>query len=337
MTILARDIDIPEVVAQLRRARTIVMTTHVKPDGDALGSIAALRRWLRSLGKTVHVVVPSPAPAKYAFLDPEQAFKAAGRDLDLASLPQPDLVCILDTSAWLQLPGMEPLVANSGAPVLVIDHHRTSDDLATAQFIDPSAPATASIVYRILVEAGATIDPETATCLFIGLALDTDWFRLATTDPEALRLAATLVEAGAKPHEVYDRLYMEEDLGRMRLRGHAVEMLRPALGGRVIIMRLTGDMFHQFGVDLGDTENLVNECMRVRGSLVGVMLVEAGRGEVRVSLRCRPPINVLPVAEKFGGGGHHRAAGAKMTGTLDAVEGEVLAAVREALDRAPST
>jgi nanoRNase/pAp phosphatase (c-di-AMP/oligoRNAs hydrolase) len=321
VTALARDIGLPEVVAELRRARTIIMTAHVKPDGDALGSIAALRRWLRSIGKTVLVVVPSPPPAKYAFLDPDMAVRTAGRDLDLASLPQPDLVCVVDTNTWLQLPGMEPLVANSGAPVLAIDHHRTSDGLATA-----------SIIYRILVEAGASIDAETATCLFVGLALDTDWFRLATTDAETLRLAATLVDAGARPHEVYDRLYMEEDLGRMRLRGRAVEMLRPALGGRVIVMRLTGDMFHEFGVDLGDTESLINECMRVRGSLVGVMLVEAGRGEVRVSLRCRPPFDVLRVAEKFGGGGHHRAAGAKMTGPLDNVEAQVLDALRESLE-----
>ena len=334
---MARDIGLPEVVAELRRARTIVMTAHVKPDGDALGSIAALRRWLLSQGKTVHVVVPSAPPARYAFLDPDKAFKTAGRDLDLASLPQPDLVCILDTNTWLQLPGMEPLVADSGATVLVIDHHRTCDNMATVQFSDPSAPATASIVYRVLVEAGAAIDRETATYLFVGLAMDTDWFRLATTDAGSLRMAAALVEAGARPHEVFDHLYMEEELGRMRLRGRAVEKLRPALGGRVIVMRLTNNMFHEFGIDLGDTENLINECMRVRGSLVGVMLVEAARGEVRVSLRCRPPVNVLPVAEKFGGGGHHRAAGAKMTGTLDRVEAQLVEAIREALERTPQT
>ncbi|MCX5682749.1 MAG: DHH family phosphoesterase, partial [Planctomycetota bacterium] len=228
---MARDIELPEVVAELRRARTIVMTAHVKPDGDALGSIAALRRWLRSQGKTVHVVVPSAPPAKYDFLDPDKAVKTAGRDLDLASLPQPDLVCILDVNTWLQLPGMEPLVADSGAPVLAIDHHRTNDSLATVQFADPSAPATASIVYRILMEAGATIDAETATALFVGIAMDTDWFRLASTDPETFRLAATLVEAGARPHEVYDHVYMEEELGRIRLRGRAIEKLRPALGG----------------------------------------------------------------------------------------------------------
>jgi len=334
---LPRDIGLPEVVAELRRARTIIMTAHVKPDGDALGSIAALRRWLLSQGKTVHVVVPSVPPAKYAFLDPDGAVKTAGRDIDLASLPQPDLVCILDTNTWLQLPGMEPLVADSGATVLAIDHHRTSDGVATVQFSDPSAPATAAIIYRLLVEAGAPIDAQTAMSLFVGLALDTDWFRLATTDAETLRLAAALVDAGARPYEVYDHLYMDEDLGRMRLRGRAVENLRPALGGRVMVMRLTSDMFHQFGVDLGDTENLITECMRVRGGLVGIMLVEAARGEVRVSLRCRPPINILPVAEKFGGGGHHRAAGAKMTGTLDRVEAQLLEALRETLDRTPST
>jgi len=330
---VTRPVDYAEAIAQLRRAQSIALTTHVKPDADALGSIAALRRWLVGLGKTVTVVVPTAPPPKYDFLDPDGAVRAAGRDVDPAAVARPDLVCILDTGTWQQLEGVEPLV-RSGAPVLVIDHHRTIDVPADFQLSDPSAPAAAVLVYHLLREAGAAIDAETATCLFVGLALDTDWFRLPTTDGEILRLAAALVDAGAQPADIYDRLYLSEELGRMQLRGRAVETLHPALEGRVHIMRLTQEMFRQYGVDTNDTENLINECMRVQGGQVGVMLVEAPGGEIRASLRCRPPLSILPVAEQFGGGGHRRAAGFRIRASLEDAEARILEALRTLLAEA---
>jgi len=322
--------DYAGAIAAFRCTSAIAMTTHSKPDGDALGCVAALRRWLVDLGKTVTVVVPTAPPPKYDFLDPDRAVRVAGRDVDPAALARPDLVCIVDTATRQQLAGVEALVG-CGAPVLVIDHHRTRDVPANVLLAEPTAPAAATIVYRLLREAGAAIDAKTATYLFVGLALDTDWFRLPTTDAETLRLAAALVDAGARPADIYDRLYMSEDLGRMRLRGRAVEALRPALGGRAYIMRLTQEMFRRYGVDTSDTEDLINECMRLRGGLVGALLVEAPDGEIRVSLRCRPPLSILPVAEKFGGGGHHRAAGFRLRASLDEAESRLLEALREIL------
>ncbi len=329
---MARDIDYAEAIAELQRARRVALTAHIKPDGDALGSLAALRRWLIAQGKTVTVILPTPPANKYAFMDPEGAFKTVGRDVKLSTLPPQDLVVVLDTCTWLQLQGMEPLVGHSAAPVLVIDHHRTQDALADFQLIDPEAPATAVIVHRLLVAAGATIDAPTAMFLFVGLACDTDWFRLATVDGPTFALAAALVEAGAKPSLAYDVLYMNDDLPKMLLRGRAIENLVSTLDGRVTVMRLSRALFREFGTDVGDTENLITECMRVRGTQVGVMLVEADGDDIRVSLRSRPPVNVLQVAEQFGGGGHHRAAGAKLTGSMDQVEARVLEAVRRVLD-----
>jgi phosphoesterase RecJ-like protein len=326
-----KDIDCSEAIRELRAAGRIVMTTHVKPDGDAMGCLAALRRWLLAEGKEVSVIVPTPPPVKYEFLDPDRAVQVAGRDVDPAAVPAPDLVCVVDTCAWLQLAGMEPLVAHSSAPVLAIDHHRTRDALADFLLVDPNAAATAVIIHQLLKDAGAPIDAQTATCLFVGLALDTDWFRLPSVDADTLHLAADLVAAGAVPHTIHDQLYLNDDLARMQLRGRAIETLRPALDGRATVMRLTRAMFREFGADIGDTENLINECMRVRGTRVGLMLVEANGDEVRVSLRSRPPVNVLRVAEKFGGGGHHRAAGARLNGSLDKVEATVLEAVAETL------
>jgi len=328
---VAPEIDYSAAVAELARARRVIITTHVKPDGDALGSVAALRHWLISQGKTVEVILPTPPPGKYTFLDPDGSVKVAGRDVRVSAVAPPDLVCVVDTCSWIQLKGMEPLVADSAAPVLVIDHHRTCDALADVHVSDPEAAATAILIYHLLRAAGAAIDAPIATYLFAALALDTDWFRLPTVDAEILRLAATLVDAGARPSEIYDRLVLSDELPKVLLRGRAIESLRPALDGRAMVMRLTRAVFRELGTDIGDTENLINECMRVRGTQVGVMLVEAD-DEVRVSLRSAPPVNVLRVAEEFGGGGHHRAAGARLKGALDDAEARVLEAVRRALD-----
>ena len=323
--------DYQAAVAALRRARSVALTTHVKPDADGLGSAAALRRWLLDAGKTVHVVVPTPVSEKYAFLDPDRDVKVAGRDVDLAALEPPDLIVIVDTATWQQLEGVEPLVADSGAPVLAIDHHQTVDPLADIALVDTDAAATVVIVHRLLMQAGASIDEATAGYLFAGLVGDTDWFRLPNVSPETFRLAASLVEAGANPTEIHARLHLSDDLAKMRLWGRAVETLHPALDDRVMVMHLTRAMFRETGADVGDTESLINECMRVRGTKVGLMLVETEGEQVRVSLRCTPGLSVLKVAEQFDGGGHTRAAGARATGSLDHVEVQVLAAVEETL------
>ena len=328
--------DYQRAIEELRKADRVVLTTHVKPDGDAMGSIAALRRWLRTEGKQVETLVPTPVPTRYAFLDPDAAVKVAGHDVDPAALDPPDLVCLVDTGTWQQLAGVEPLV--KGAPrVLIIDHHRTQDVPAQTALVDADVAAAAILVHHLLVEAGAAIDAETATYLFAGLAMDTDWFRLPTSGAETLRLAARLVEAGAKPHLIYEQLYWNHDLTKMHLAGLAIAGLRPALGGQVMVMRLTKAMFRQTGTDADDTENLINECMKVRGVQVGILLNDGGTGEVRVSLRSRPGTDILRVAERFGGGGHRYAAGARVPGTLDAVEAQILAAVGQALDRSEET
>jgi len=331
---MASDSDYRAALAELRRARSVALTTHVKPDSDGLGSAAALRRWLLALGKTVDTILPTAPPEKYAFLDPDRAFKVAGRDVDLAALAPPDLVCVLDAGTWQQLEGLQPLVGESGAPVLVIDHHRTVDPLDDVALIDPDAAATVVIVHRLLTEGGATMDAETATYLFAGLVGDTDWFRLPNVSPATFRLAASLVEAGADPTRIHAHLHLTDTLAKLRLWARAIETLHPALGGSAMVMHVSRAMFRDEGADIGDTENLINECMRVRGTQVGVMLVETEADQVRISLRSVPGVDILQVAERFGGGGHIRAAGARREGTLERVEAAVLASVEQALAEA---
>jgi len=319
----------------LRQADRIVLTTHVKPDADGLGALAALRRWLMAQGARVEVILPTPPPDKYAFLDPDGAFHVVGGDVDPVALPPPDLVCILDTGTWQQLEGLEPLVADSGAKVLVIDHHRTQDPLADVVLVDAEAAAAVMPVYRLLTFAGAPIDPDTARDLYVGLVGDTDGFRLPNVGPETLRMAADLVEAGAKPWEIHSQLTLSDSLAKFHLWGHVVQTLHAVLDGRATVLHVTLAMLRETGAMPGDTESIINLCLQVRGARVGVMLAETEQGNIRVSLRSVPGVNVLRVAEHFQGGGHVRAAGARIQGPIDEVEAQVLKVVADALDEAP--
>jgi len=321
-------------IDRLRHAESVILTTHVKPDADGLGSVLALASWLQREGKTVRIIVPTAPPEKYAFLDPAGVVEVAGRDAKIPAIPQADLVVVVDTCTWQQLEGMEPLVAEAGAEVLVIDHHQTRDAVASLELIDPTAPAAAVLVYQLLLRAGATIDAEIATNLFVGLAGDTDWFRLPNVEADTLRQAADLVAAGAVPWDIHARMNQSDSLSKVRLWGLAVATLHPALDGRATVMHVTRAMFREAGAGPGDTENLINVCLQVRGILAGVMLVEADPGEIRLSLRCVPGVNVLQVAEAFGGGGHIRAAGARLEGTIADVEARVLKALEPILAEA---
>ena len=314
--------DYAQAVAELKRSRHVTLTTHVKADSDGLGCIATLRRWLEGLGKTVEIVLPTPPPARYAFLGLDDAVQVVGRDVSAEAVRIPDLLCIVDTGTWQQLSGLEALLKASRGRVMVIAHHRTQDDLADFRLVDAEAPAAAVLVHRLLKEAGVVPDAASASYLLAGLGGDTDWFQLPNVTADALRLAADLVEAGAVPWEVHGELYRGDPLPKMRLMGLALAGMRPGLGGRVMVMRLTRVMFREVGTSPGDTENLINESMKVRGAEAAAMLVETEGDDVRVSLRSRPGVDVLLVAERFGGGGPTGAAG--MRGRFDPAATDVV-------------
>jgi phosphoesterase RecJ-like protein len=322
-------------IDRFREAPSVALTTHVNPDADGLGALAALRRWLLDLGTHVDVVLPTVPGEKYAFLDPDDAFLVAGRDVDLRAIDPPALVCIVDTCTWQQLEGVEALVQAAGAEVVVIDHHRTTNALADLELVDPEAAAAVVLVHRLLTLAGADIDAHTAGALFVGLLGDTDGFRLPNVGPETFRLAGDLVEAGADPWAVHERLNLSDRLEKLHLWGRAVQTLHVAVGGRVAVLHVTRAMLRDVDAETGDTEGLINASLQVRGVKAGVLLRETEGEDVRVSLRSVPGVNVLQVAEQFGGGGHVRAAGARTAGPLEAAEARVLEAVQAALAGAP--
>ncbi len=202
----------------IAKARRILLTSHIRPDCDALGSELGMAGVLRALGKDVIIVNGQATPPNLQFIDPQRQLKALNVDIAAADL-QVAIILILDTSAWAQLGPMADFIRQSPALRLVVDHHVGEDDLGATLFKDTQAEATGRLVTDAAAALGVKITPEMAMPLFAAVATDTGWFRFNSTSPVTMRCAATLMEAGARPSEIYGQLYEQDTLGRLKLRG----------------------------------------------------------------------------------------------------------------------
>lgn len=324
-------IDWPRLAALVRPCERFLLTTHVRPDGDALGSTLAMAAILEQLGKAVSVVTDFDVPPRYRFLDPERKIRRLGRDVAAGQLPAFDLLLVLDTSAWAQVGEMGGVIRGTTAKKAVLDHHVSADDLGAELFRDTRAEATGRIVAEAVGHLGATLTPQIATWLFAALATDTGWFRFASTSARTLRLASELVEAGAVPHAMYRDLYENESLGRLLLIGRTMARARTDLDGRLIYTWITEEDFASSGALASDSEDVINMTLAVGGTEVAAIFVEQAKGGVKVSLRSRCGVDCSRIAERFGGGGHRGAAGALLSDALPVARGKVLDVVRAAM------
>jgi phosphoesterase RecJ-like protein len=310
-----------------------LVTTHVRPDGDALGSEVAMAGLLRQKGKDVRIVNSSPTPPRYDFLDPEmKLFERIGHDVLPGDLADREVVIILDLSAWNQLGDMADFVRSFGGFRLVIDHHVSEDDLGATFLKDPTAEATGILVMRAIRALGGSYTAEIATGLLTAIAMDTGWFRHSNTRPGTLRAVAELVEAGAPIDDIYRKLFERNTLGRIRLIGETLSGMRTDRDGKVAYATISRDDFVRTGAIPPDSEDLVDFTVSVRGVEVGMLFIEQLRGGVKVSFRARNGLDCARLAGKFGGGGHREAAGATLPGSMAESVDRVLQVVRHALD-----
>jgi bifunctional oligoribonuclease and PAP phosphatase NrnA len=310
-----------------------LVTTHVRPDGDALGSEVGMVGLFRQKGKDVRVVNASPTPPRYDFLDPDATlFERFQSNEHSHNLADREVVVILDLSAWNQLGDMADFIRAFPGPRLVIDHHVSSDDLGATMLKDPTAEATGILVMRAIKALGGTFTPEVATGLFTAIAMDTGWFRHSNTRPGTLRAVAELIEAGAPIDQIYRTLFERNSLGRVKLMGTTLSGLRTDRGGKVAYATITRDDLVRTGAIPQDSEDLVDFTVSMRGVDVGMLFIEQLRGGVKVSFRARNGLDCAQLAARFGGGGHREAAGATLPGTMQECVERALQAVRQALD-----
>ena len=303
------------------KAGSILITTHTRPDGDACGCVAVMAEVLRARGKTVCPVFLSPVPDWYAFLFDEQ-LPVLAKDEDVTELIDGalgtfDLIVIVDTNSVSQLPRFERYLKQTDVPVLVFDHHVTSDGLGQVELVDTTAAAAGLVVFDFLAFTGWPITARMAEALFVAIATDTGWFQFNNTDSRTYRRSADLIDLGAEPAAIYDKLYHNFSHARFKLMQGMLDNLELHLDGRYAVQHILQEDFARAGATCQDTENLINECHRIGSVVVSALLVELADGRVRCSLRSRGAVDVSEIATKFGGGGHKMAAGTFLPPPID--------------------
>ena len=301
------------------RHEKFLLTTHVRPDGDALGSEVGLAGILAYHGRDVKIVNVSSTPPRYDFLDPTgNRFQQFQRDGEQAAdLADREALIIVDLSSWSQLSDMSDFVRAFPGPRLVIDHHMSQDDLGATMLKDVTAESAGTLVLRAARALKIPLNSEMATGLLTAITMDTGWLRHPSTTPDTLRDVAELMQAGANLNQTYRLIYERNTLGRMRLLGATLAGLQLGLEGRIAFACVTRADIERAGAIPQDTEDLIDATVSLRGVEVGLLFTELARGGVKLSLRSREGFDCARFAAQFGGGGHKAAAGATLPEPLE--------------------
>jgi phosphoesterase RecJ-like protein len=320
-----------QVVDVLGRCKRVLVTTHVRPDGDALGTVAATILAMRKVGIEAEALLLSHLPRKYAYVFEENGIVHHDAERgwpESLVLDRFNALLVMDTGTWSQLPGLRERISNWPAPKLVVDHHLTQEDWADVKLVVKEAAAAGEIAAELFDAWGIELDQPIASALFLAIASDTGWFQFSNTRPYTLRLAARLIEHGVNTDQMYQHLYQNESAERVRLQTRAQDSLELLQDGRLAVMRVGKQDFADSNAHIGDTENLINIPLQIRTVQVSLLFVEAPEpGPIRVSLRSKGQVDVARFAEQFGGGGHARAAGLKVDGGLAEVHDRVVGAM----------
>lgn len=300
------------------RAATIWLGTHVDPDGDAIGSLLGLGHVLRAAGKTVVCACQDRPPREAAGLP--------GADTIVHAPPDAvDLAIALDAADTRRLGRLYTPEAWARQPTVVVDHHVSNPGFGDVDVIDPAAASTAELLLDLIDALGAPVSAAAAECLLTGIVTDTLGFRTSSTTPRSLAAAQRLMGAGASLAEVCQRAFFNQPLATLRLTGRVLDTL--TVDGPFVVAQIARADMARFGVSAGDTSDITRLLQSAAEPVAVAFVRERADGDVDVSLRSHPGVDVGPAAAALGGGGHPQAAGARISGPLEAA----VAAVRDAL------
>ena len=303
-----------EVLRSIEERARFVLTSHARPDGDAIGSALAFCQVLKLMGKHADVVMRDGVPRIY------QPLPFAGAVVQAESVNgnyEAAIVLECDSIQRTRLAGLENHF------LISIDHHLSGKPFGDVNWIDPTAVATAEMIYRLAREAGVKVSPEIATCLYTALLTDTSSFMFEGTNDRTFALARELVLAGANPAYCARNVYFGHSTAKMRLLGAALSNLHRE--GSIAWISVSCQQMEECGAKEEDCEGLVNYALSIQDVEVAAFFRELPDGRYRVSLRSKGNLNVASVAERFGGGGHQCASGLSLDGPLAAAVEKILA------------
>ncbi|HXY53686.1 MAG TPA: bifunctional oligoribonuclease/PAP phosphatase NrnA [Nitrospirota bacterium] len=315
--------DLAEIILELKRCDTILISVHKSPDGDALGSQLALMHALEKLKKSVTAHNLDPAPEIYRFLPGLAKIKTGG-----PAAGRYDALVVLDSE-----PARTGLFDGSyPADTLIdIDHHITNALEWKLSWLDPEASATGEMIYKLIKGLGVTIDRDIALCLYTAIFTDTGSFRYSNTSPASMRISADLIEAGADPWLVTENVYESYAYRRLKLLGNVLAGLERSEDGRIAWVVISGSLYQLTGSTAEDTENFVNFVRSVKGVEVAVLFRQTAEAQYKISMRSKGRVDLSGLAASLGGGGHKNAAGCVLYGTLEEVKKKVISEVDKAI------
>ena len=302
------------VCSDIRRHRRFVLTSHVRPDGDSIGSALALAWALRALGKDARVINRDRVPLQLA------DFPGVD-EIEMAETipPDTDAVIVLECGD-LERTGLADL---DRFHVINVDHHPGNTGYGAVQWFDGAAAACGEMVFEIITELGAPMTTDMATQLFVAIVTDTGSFRYPGVSPRTFSISARLLEAGADPVAVARRLFDSNTLGRLRLQGAVLQSMELHESERVALLHLDKGALAATGGTAEETDGLINLPLSVKAIQAVVFFKQTDNGQYRISLRSKGDIDVGRVARSFGGGGHKNASGCTLTGALPELKAKI--------------
>ncbi len=306
-------IDFNRLKNILLRNKSFLITTHVNPDADAIGSEIALYYILKQLGKHAIIINHSVTPYNLVFLDRENVIQHFSEKLHKNIFDNADVIAAIDFNRSNRIVGMEQGFLNSQKLKICIDHHQDNENVFTDVFVDTNYSATGHIIYDFIKQTGIVkLTYETAEPIYAAIMTDTGSFRFERTTPEIHKIAAELLTTGVNPGEVYDKIYDQSKFSKIKLFGRAVNSLKLFGDSNEIgYMQLTRQDFKETEAIESDTDSFVNLSLSVEDVKLGILFHELTEG-FKVSFRSKGVIPVNKLASEFGGGGHINAAGLRI-------------------------
>lgn len=299
----------------IEQSEKIILTTHVVPDGDAIGSVIAFADYLKLQGKDPVIINHSHTPDNLKFLDKDNSIKVFGSDIGENSklIEEADLIIILDTNEYARTKSMGPYIANSKAKKACIDHHTgINAELYDAFISNINYPSNCSILCDYIKDDDANyLTKNIASALYVGIMTDTGSFRHPRTDASVFRMCADLVERGADPVSLYESIYATTTMPNLKLMGKFIDSLEFFYDNKVVTGFVTQEDFRLLGLNIDHVEGFSGMIMNILGIKVGIVLVEL-KDNIKISFRSKGEIDVSTLAKKFEGGGHKNASGANV-------------------------
>jgi len=316
------DTEFQKIWSLIESGASFVLSSHVKIDGDGLGSMLAMRAVLNCMDKTVRVVHAEPVPEMYRFLPGADSVRSPS---ELPADERYDVGIVLDSGALTRLGNAAEIVRRADT-LINIDHHADWRDFGAVNLIDLEAAAVGETLYRLFDWADVTIDKDVATALYTSIATDTGGFRYSSTTVRTHHIAAALIDLGVDPGEISRHLYENQPMATFRLLSLALGTIEQACNGRVTWMSVDEEMLCASGAGLQHMEGFVNYPRAVNGTAVAILFAEFEPGKTKASIRSNVNVDVSALAGQFGGGGHYRAAGCTIEAPLDQARDRIVAA-----------